>query len=166
MKTKKIRHQFLLDAEISRRLRALCRDPRISKSDIIAKAVTAYIDRREESEIDQRYAKRLDRLSHDLGKVKSEVEIILESLAVFIRDSIFLTAHMPLPDKAIKALGHRRFEKFIEEVGGRIARGKKAFDEDAESKPSQIRETVKSNRVNEGGSLPQCSSGKINREEP
>ena len=163
MKTLKIRHQFLLEPELSRRLGSICHDPRISKSDIIAKAVAAYIDRREESELDKRYAKRLDRISNDLGKVRNQVEMILESLALFIRYNISLTAHLPLPDKAMKALGYKRYSDFIDEVGRKIASGKKPFDEDDENKPSQLQEINKSDSVKDGVNLPQCSSGKINR---
>jgi hypothetical protein len=157
MKTLKIRHQFLLEPELSRRLGSICHDPRISKSDIIAKAVAAYIDRREESELDQRYAKRLDRISNDLGSVRREVEMILESLALFIRYSVSLTAHMPLPDRAAKALGYKRYSGFVDEVGRIIASGKRPFDEDDKNK---------SDSMKDGASLPLCSSGKINREEP
>jgi len=165
MKTLKIRHQFLLEPELSRRLGSICHDPRISKSDIIAKAVAAYIDRREESELDKRYAKRLDRISNDLGNVRHQVEMILESLALFIRYSVYFTAHMPLPDKATKALGYKRYSDFVNEVGLKIASGKKPFDQEEENEPSRLQGINKSDSVKDGSSLPLCSSGKINRGE-
>lgn len=166
MITIKIRHQFLLEAGLSEKLELLCRRSKASKGDVVAKAVQAFLEQRGVSELDERYAKRLDQHSRDLGKMRSEVEMILESLALFIRYNISLTAHLPLPDKAMKALGYKRYSDFIDEVGRKIASGKKPFDEDDETKPSQLQGINKSDSVKDGASLPQCSSGKINREEP
>lgn len=128
MKTTKIRHQFLLEAGLSEKLASLCRHPGTAKGDVIAKAIEAFLERRGASELDERYAKRLDRLSHDLANVRRDVEMILESLALFIRFSITLNAHTPMPDKATQAIAHERFMNFVDEVGRRIARGKKPFE--------------------------------------
>ncbi len=166
MKTTKIRHQFLLESALSEKLEMLCRRSRSSKGAVVAKAIETFIERRGVSELDERFAKRLDQHSRDLGKARSEIEMILESLALFIRYSVYLTYHMPLPDRAGQAFAHKRYEDFVEEVGRRIARGKKSFDENDENKPSQLQEIKKAGSVKDGANLPQCSSGKINREEP
>jgi hypothetical protein len=164
MRTTKIRHQFLLESVLSEKLEILCRRSKANKGAVVAKAVEAFLERRGVSELDERYAKRLDQHSRDLGKVRSNVEMTLESLALFIRYCISLTAHMPLPDKAMKALGYKRYSDFFEEVGRRIARGTKLFDEDDENKPSQLQGINKSDSVKDVANLPQCSSGRINRE--
>lgn len=127
MQTKKTRHQFHLPQALSEKLDRLCRQPGARKSDIIARAVETFIDRRGESEIDQRYGQRLDRLSRDLGHARRDVEMILESLALFIRFSITLNAHTPLPDKATQAVAQERFLNFVDQVGRQIAGGKTAF---------------------------------------
>lgn len=127
MQSKKTRHQFHLPPALSEKLDRLSRQPGARKSDIIARAVEAFIDRRGESEIDQRYGQRLDRLSRDLGHARRDVEMILESLALFIRFSITLNAHTPLPDKATQAVAQERFLNFVDQVGRQIAGGKTAF---------------------------------------
>jgi len=124
MKKPRIRHQFLLEPTLSEKLDRLCRTPGATKSEVVARAVEAFIERRGISELDQRYAKRLDRISNDLYRAGRDVEMILESLALFIRFSITLNAHTPLPDKATQAIAQERFQKFIEQVGRQIAGGK------------------------------------------
>ncbi|MGN1289247.1 MAG: ribbon-helix-helix domain-containing protein [Bradyrhizobium sp.] len=127
MKSERIRHQFLLDPALSEKLEKLSRGPGVTKSEIVAKAIEAFIERRGENELDQRYGKRLDRLSRDLGLARRDVEMILESLALFIRFTITLNAHTPLPDKATQAVAQERFQKFIEQVGRQIAGGKRSL---------------------------------------
>jgi uncharacterized membrane protein YccC len=126
MKERKIRHQFLLGADLSGRLEKLSRVPGTTKSKVIAKAVEAFLDRQAENEMDQRYGKRLDRMSHDIEHLRRDSEVLLESLALFIRFSITLNAHTPMPDKATQALAHERFLKFVDQVGHKIASGKSA----------------------------------------
>ena len=127
MKRERIRHQFLLGPELSTKLERLCRQSGVTKSEIIAKAVEAFIERRGENELDQRYGKRLDRLSRELDRARRDVEMILESLALFIRFSITLNAHTPQPDKATQAIAQERFQKFVEQVGRQIAGGKSSL---------------------------------------
>ncbi|MER8727623.1 CopG family transcriptional regulator [Mesorhizobium sp. M1027] len=130
MKPHRIRHQFLLGPELSEKLENLSRNPSTTKSAIVAHAVEAFIERRGENELDHRYGKRLDRLSRDLGHVRRDVEMILESLALFIRFSVTLHAHTPVPDRATQAIAQERFDKFVEQVGRQIASGKRSLGTD------------------------------------
>ncbi|MCR4266777.1 ribbon-helix-helix domain-containing protein [Nitratireductor sp. ZSWI3] len=129
MKPERIRHQFLLDSELSAKLDRLSRNPSTTKSEIVAKAVEAFLEQRGENELDRRYGQRLDRLSRDLDHVRRDAEMILESLALFIRFSITLHAHTPVPDKATQAIAQERFQKFVEQVGRQIASGKRSLHE-------------------------------------
>jgi predicted DNA-binding protein len=127
MKAARIRHQFLLEPALSERLEKLARHPGATKSEIVAKAVEAFIERRGENELDQRYAKRLDRISREIDHVRRDAEVILESLALFIRFSITVNAHTPVPDKATQAIAQDRFQKFVDQVGRQIAAGKRTL---------------------------------------
>ncbi|MFB9984307.1 CopG family transcriptional regulator [Mesorhizobium newzealandense] len=129
MKPHRIRHQFLLEPGLSEKLDNLSRDPSTTKSAVVAKAVEAFIERRGENDLDQRYGKRLDRLSRELDHIRRDVEMVLESLALFIRFSITLHAHTPVPDRATQAIAQERFDKFVEQVGRQIASGKKSLGE-------------------------------------
>ncbi|MER8464552.1 CopG family transcriptional regulator [Mesorhizobium sp. M1396] len=127
MKPHRIRHQFLLEPALSAKLETLSRNPSTTKSAIVAKAVEAFIERRGENELDNRYGRRLDRLSRDLDHVRRDAEITLESLALLIRFSITLHAHTPIPDRATQAIAQERFDKFVEQVGRQIASGKRSL---------------------------------------
>lgn len=127
MKSQRVRHQFLLEPELSEKLDNLSRDPSTTKSAVVAKAVEAFIERRGENELDRRYGVRLDRLSRDLAHVRHDTEMILESLALFIRFLITLHAHTPVPDRATQAIAQDRFDKFVEQVGRQIASGKSSL---------------------------------------
>lgn len=127
MKPHRIRHQFSLEAELSQKLDSLSRNPSTTKTALVTKAVQAFIEQRGENELDRRYGLRLDRLSRDLAHTRRDVEIILESLALFIRFSITLHAHTPVPDKATQAVAQERFDKFVEQVGRQIASGKRSL---------------------------------------
>ncbi|TGT71786.1 MULTISPECIES: CopG family transcriptional regulator [unclassified Mesorhizobium] len=132
MKPHRIRHQFLLDPELSEKLDNLSRDPSTTKSAVVAKAVEAFIERRGENELDRRYGVRLDRLSRELGHIRRDVEMILESLALFIRFSITLHAHTPVPDRATQAIAQERFDKFVEQVGRQIASGNRSLGKESD----------------------------------
>ena len=124
MKSRKIRHQFFLEEDASARLEQLCRKASVTKSELVGKAVEAILEGRNGSELDKRYAQRLNRISRNLSRVRGDTEMILESLALFIRYSITLNAHTPMPDEATQAVARERFLKFVDQVGQQIARGR------------------------------------------
>jgi len=128
----KIRYQVLLDADVSEKFEAFCRRAKATKSDILAFAIVAYLEQRGETEIDRRYCKRLDGLSggHEqilraVGRVRSDAEMILESLALLLRFTIALNANKPLPDKATVADANERYLQFVDQIGQLMATGKK-----------------------------------------
>ena len=81
----KIRHQLFLPKPVSDRLEALAARPGASKSAILVDAVTAWLNRRGASELEDRFAIRLDRLTQAIGRVDRDTYVILETLALFIR---------------------------------------------------------------------------------
>lgn len=130
MRPEKIRHHLSLDPKLSRELEKLCRSAGTTKSNVLAKALEAFIETRGESELDQRYGLRLDRISRELNRVARDVEIALESLALFIRFMITLNAHTPAPDKATQAIARERFQNFVDQVSRQIAGGNKTLRPD------------------------------------
>lgn len=124
MKRAKVRHQLFLDADLSARLEALAARPGASKSTILADAVAAWLHRRGTQELDDRFGLRLNRLSNQLDRVERDGQVLLESLALFVRYQFTVTAPLPEPDKAARAVGQDRFQKFIDQVGRQIAAGR------------------------------------------
>jgi hypothetical protein len=119
----KCRHQLYLDADISERLETLAAKPGASKSAILADAVQAWLTKRGSHELDDRFGQRLERISAQLGRVERDQQVVMESLALFIR--FFLTVNAPLPesDRAARAVGRDRFKAFIAQVGRNLASG-------------------------------------------
>jgi hypothetical protein len=119
----KCRHQLYLDADISERLEALAAEPGASKSAILADALEAWLTKRGSHELDDRFGPRLEQISTHIGRVARDQQIVMESLALFIR--FFLTINAPLPegDQAARAVGRDRFKAFIDQVGRNLASG-------------------------------------------
>jgi len=138
MPDSKIRHQCMLDPRLSERLNALACQPGATKSDIMAKALEAFLDRRGQSDEDARYSERLDRLSRENGRIRRNTELLLESLAIFVRYSFIMNANLPSPDKAAQALALDTFQRYVNQVGRQIGKGKSllAVNDENEAAPS------------------------------
>jgi len=126
-RTDQVRHQLFLPKEVSGRLEALARAPGVSRSRILAEALTAWLDRKGADEMELRFARRLDRLSNQLARIERDGHVQLESLALFVR--YMLTVNPPLPegDEASRAVGRDRFAAFVQRVGQQLASGRITF---------------------------------------
>jgi predicted transcriptional regulator len=122
---KKNRHCIYLEPKISERVTALAEKPGTTISNVIGDALRAYFDREGGVALDDRFKTRLDTITAQLNRIERDQRVDLESLALWIRYQ--LTLSNPIPPgqwAALQALGTERFQKFIEEVGRRIANGK------------------------------------------
>ena len=121
----KPRHHLYLDDELSERLDALAAKPGSSKSAIVADALRAYLARRGSKELDDLLRVRLDRMTAQMGRVERDVQILLETLALFIRYEFTVTPQLPESEQAAaRAVAQDRYQAFIEQVGRRIAAGR------------------------------------------
>ena len=127
MKTPNIRHQLFLSPVISAELEALAAKPGASKSAILSDAITAWLEKRGTSELDNRFGKRLDRLSRALDRIERNGQVTLETLALFIRYELMIDAPLAESDKAGRALGRDRFNAFVARVGEQMASGKRTI---------------------------------------
>ncbi|MFX4084874.1 CopG family transcriptional regulator [Sphingobium sp. WW5] len=123
----KIRHQLFLPKPVSDRLEALAARPGASKSAILVDAVTAWLNRRGASELEDRFAIRLDRLTQAIGRVDRDSYVILETLALFIRFELAIQTPLAENDQAGRALGAKRFEAFVTQVGRQVSTGRRTL---------------------------------------
>jgi len=123
----KPRHHLYLDDELTAQLEALAAKPGSSKSAIVADALRQYLTRRGANDIDEALKIRLDRQSRQMDRIERDGQVLLESLALFIRYQLTVTAPLPEPDKAARAVGQERFQKFIDQVGRQIAGGNRSL---------------------------------------
>src|SRR3546814_16450553 len=102
----KPRHHLYLDDELTERLETLAAKPGSSKSAIVSDALRAFIARRGANELDERLKVRLDRVSRQLNRIERDQQNLLESLALYVRYYLHVTA--PLPEAAPEAAGAPR----------------------------------------------------------
>jgi hypothetical protein len=121
----KPRHHIYLDDALTADLDRLARKPGASKSGIVAVALRAYLARGAASEVDAVLKVRLDRFSRAQGRAERNQEILLETLALYVRWQLTVTA--PLPESqqaAARAAGEARFQSFIDQLSRRLAAGR------------------------------------------
>lgn len=124
----KIRHQLFLPKPLSDRLEALSTKPGATKSAILEDAVTAWLNKRGASELEDRFSIRLDRLTRAIGRVERDSNVILETLALFIRFELAIQTPLAENDHAGRALGAKRFEAFVTQVGRQVSVGRRTLD--------------------------------------
>lgn len=120
----KPRHHLYLDEELTARLDLLASKPGTSKSAIISDALREYLNRRATREVDDLLKHRLDRISKQLGRIERDGCVLLETLSLFVRYQLTVTAPLPEADKAAQAVGRERFRRFVDQVGRQLATGR------------------------------------------
>src|SRR3954468_10051991 len=113
----KVRYQLFLPAELAKRFEEIAAAPGASKSSILVAALGAFLERRGASEIEQRFAIRLDRISRQLERIERNGHVELESLALFVRYMLSVNAPLAEEDEVARAIGRDRFAAFIARVG-------------------------------------------------
>lgn len=128
----RIRHQFMLNKALSARLDELAARPGASKSAILADAVDAWLNRRGQSELDDRFGRRLDRLTTALSRIERNSHIIVETLALFVRYELAIHAPLAENDHAGRAMARERYAAFTAQVGRQLASGRRSLGGDGE----------------------------------
>ena len=128
----KIRQNLYIDRDLSEALTALASGRGGNKSRLVNAALQDWLARRGTKEIDNLFKIRLDRISRELAGIRRDMEVLLESFALFVRYQLMVTAPLPDADAAAVAVGRERFEKFVAQVGRQLARGTRTLDHSRE----------------------------------
>jgi hypothetical protein len=128
----KTRHQLFLPLETSRRLAAMAKSQKRSRSNVLAEILETQLNRRSAVEADDRIFTKLDEIDRLLERINSETVIISHSLSRFIRHELIYAAALPPPDKDAKALGEKRYLAFLDSIARFIAREPGNQEESAE----------------------------------
>lgn len=127
----KVRHQLFLSPALSDRLQALASRPGVSRSSLLERALTDWLDRKDCSELDERFGPRLDRVIALLERLVRDTHIELETLALFIRYELAIHAPLADADSAGRAAGSARFEAFLTQVARKVAMGERTLEKGA-----------------------------------
>ncbi len=120
----KPRHHLYLDDALTEELDRLARKPGSSKSGIVADALRPVV-RGAASEVDAVLKVRLDRFARALARFERNQEVLLETLALYVRWQLTVTAPLPKSEQAVaRAAGEARFHSFVEQLSRRIAAGR------------------------------------------
>ncbi len=119
------RLNIFIEQEHAKRLEQLAALKGLSKSSIIAAALASFLSPDGGDQREAALAKRLDRLSRQFDKLERDQNILIETLALYVR--YFLTVSTPVPEahqEAARAQGRARFEQFIAQLGRHLLRGR------------------------------------------
>ena len=131
----KVRANLYIDADVSEAIARLAATPGATRSGIVNDALKAFLVRRGTQEIDDLLKVRLDRMSREIARLGRDVEVLLESLSLFVRYQLAVSAPLPEADSAARAIGNERFEAFVGQVGRQIARGRRTIAAEADVEP-------------------------------
>jgi hypothetical protein len=113
-----------LSPAVHDRLELACKRPGANKSALVDKALDKLLNPERDQSGDAALVRRLDRMSKQIAEFKRNSQIVIESLALFIRYYLTITPQLPRSEQEpARSLGHQRFEFFIAQVGRRLAGG-------------------------------------------
>lgn len=122
---RKKRLSVYLDADVKHLLADFADRREQSKSLIAAAAIASFLspdaDERQEAAI----VKRLDRIDRDIQRLERDISIANEAFAIFMRSWLTSTASLPETAQAAatRAKGGERYDRFLEVLGRRLAKG-------------------------------------------
>jgi hypothetical protein len=118
----KIKLTVYVSRIVAEQLEFACKDRTKNKSKLTETALSQLLSPKTKDQQDAAIPRRLDRLTRDVSVINRHQQIVIESLGLFIRH--YLITSLPLPpseQQAAQALGHQRFQRFIEQLGRRLA---------------------------------------------
>ena len=124
------RLNLFIQYDHAKRLDELAAKKGVSKSSIVAAALASWLSPDAGDQREAATAKRLDRLSRQFERLERDQNILIETLALYVR--YYLTVSTPVPEahqEAAKAQGKARFEQFIEQLGRHVLRGRSLVKE-------------------------------------
>lgn len=124
------RLNLFIQPEHAKRLNELAIKKGVSKSSIVAAALTAWLSPTSGDQRETAMAKRLDRLSRQFERLERDQNILIETVALYVR--YYLTVSTPVPEahqEAAKAQGRLRFSQFIDQLGRRLQKGRSLLDD-------------------------------------
>lgn len=119
------RLNLFIERDHAKRLEELSAKKGVSKSSIVAAALASWLSPDAADKREAAMAKRLDRMSRQFEKLERDQNILIETVALYVR--YYLTVSTPLPEshqEAARAQGRARFEQFVEQLGRHILRGR------------------------------------------
>ena len=120
------RLNIFLEPDHARRLQALAVHRGVSKSALIAAALSSFLASPETlAQRELTVVRRLDRLSRQFDRLERDQNLLIEALALYVR--IYLTLSLPVPEEeqdAARAQGRARYAQYVDQLGRQLQRGR------------------------------------------
>ena len=120
----RIKHTFRLPVDLTRQLAEHARSRRVSQTAVVEAALAAFLSPDGADRLEAALGRRLDRITRQADRLEWNVDLVNETLALFIR--FWLTSNAPLPDTALaaaQAMGRERWERFVQSLARRMESG-------------------------------------------
>ncbi|WP_313666158.1 CopG family transcriptional regulator [Stutzerimonas kunmingensis] len=124
------RLNLFIEPDHAKRLNELAIKKGVSKSSLVAAALASWLSPVSGEQRDVALSKRLDRLSRQFERLERDQNILIETVALYVR--YYLTVSTPVPEshqEAARAQGRLRFSQFLEQLGRRWQKGHRLIDE-------------------------------------
>lgn len=116
----KIKLTVYISRTVAGQLDLVCKDRTKNKSKLTETALAQLLSPQRDEE--DAMPRRLDRLSRDVSLIHRHQQIVIESFGLFIRHYLMMSPSLPPSEhQAAQALGQQRFQRFIEQLGKRLA---------------------------------------------
>ena len=125
---RKVRYQLFLPAELSAQFEQAAAGPGASKSSILAAALAAFLAKGDANGLERQFSNRLRTILKQLDRIERNGHVGIESLALFIRYMLTVTAPVAAEDDTARAIGRDRFQAFIVRVGRQLASRRRTFE--------------------------------------
>jgi len=114
-----------LAPELLDRLVAQAKRRGVPKSTVAEAAIASFLTPDAAQQQEAALGRRLDRLNRHADRLEQDLEIAVEMLALFVRTWMAATPSLPdAAQAAARARGRDRYERFVENLGRRLASGR------------------------------------------
>jgi hypothetical protein len=134
---KKQRLSAYLDPDVMNALADYAARREVSLSLIAEAAIASFLSPDAAERNEAAIARRLDQIDRRMQRLERDLGIATETLALFVRFWLASTPALPESAKAeARAKGLQRYDRFVEALGRRLAKGPKLRQEIAEDIPA------------------------------
>jgi predicted transcriptional regulator len=120
VKSQKVRHQLFLPEELSARLDRIASGTGRARSEMLAEALEAWLNRRNPAAAEEALGARLARFERHIEAVRRQQGLQWEVLARMLRHQLLTAAALPAADPAAQARALKAFETAIDEMADRL----------------------------------------------
>ena len=118
----KIKLTVYVSRPVAGQLDLACKDRTKNKSKLTETALAQLLSPQRDNEQESATPRRLDKLSRDVNLIHRHQQIMIESFGLFIRHYLAMSPPLSQAEQqAAQVLGQQRFQRFIEQLGRRLA---------------------------------------------